>query len=233
MKKEDVIRKLKSLANPANAAGMARYGISTKGTLGVSVPVLRGIAKEIGKDHKLAGQLWASGIHDARLLAGFIDDPERVSEAQMERWARGFDSWDVCDLVNSDLFDKTRYAWRKAVEWSRREEEFVKRSGFVLMAALAVHDKAAPDSAFRKFLPIIRRESWDDRNFVRKAVNWALRNIGKRNARLNRAAVSAAKHIRSQGSRSARWIASDALRELTSGPVQKRLARHETQGGRS
>ncbi|MFH0954180.1 MAG: DNA alkylation repair protein, partial [Verrucomicrobiota bacterium] len=214
-----------SLANPANVAGMARYGISTKGTLGVSVPALRQMAKEIGTDHQLAGQLWASGIHEARMLAGFIDDPEQVTEKQLERWVRDFDSWDVCDLVCSDLFDRTEYAWRKAVEWSRREEEFVKRSGFVLMAALAVHDKKAPDRAFLKFLPIMKREARDERNFVKKAVNWALRNIGKRNRALNKAAIRMAKEIRKIDSRSARWIASDALRDLEGAAVQKRLER--------
>lgn len=220
-----VIRRLKKLANPANVAGMARYGISTKGALGVNVPVLRQMAKRIGRDHRLAAELWRTAVHEARLLAGFVDDPACVTESQMERWARDMDSWDICDLVCSDLFDKTPFAWTKAVQWPRRKEEFVKRAGFVLMAALAVHDKAAPDRAFRRFFPLLRRESRDDRNFVKKAVNWALRNIGKRNRALNRAAIREAEAIRRIDSRSARWIAADALRELRSDPVQRRLRR--------
>jgi 3-methyladenine DNA glycosylase AlkD len=216
---------LKSLANPANVAGMARYGISSEGTLGVNIPTLRKLAKEIGADHKLAQELWKTGIHEARLLAGFIDDPELVTEKQMERWVLDIDSWDVCDLVCSNLFDQTPFAYRKAVEWTRRKETFVKRAGFVLMAALSVHDKEAEDKTFLKFLPIIRREATDDRNFVKKAVNWALRQIGKRNKALNCAAIKAALEIRKIDSKSARWIASDALRELKSKKIQLKLNR--------
>jgi len=218
-----ILAELKSLANPANVAGMARYGINPTNTLGVSIPRLRAMAKEIGRDHALALELWKSGIHEARILAGLIDDPVLVSEAQLDRWARDFDSWDVCDLVCSNLFDKTPFAHAKAIAWSSRQEEFVKRAGFVLMAALAVHDKKAPAGSFRKFLPIIEREVSDDRNFVRKAVNWALRQIGKRTRELNKAAIAAARRIQKIGSKSARWIASDALRELESGAVQERL----------
>jgi 3-methyladenine DNA glycosylase AlkD len=222
---KEIIRTLKSLADPANVAGMARYGISVEGTLGVSVPVLRRMAKEIGRDHRLASELWKTGIHEARMLGGFIDDPALVTEKQMERWALDMDSWDICDLVCSDLFDKTPFAWKKAVQWPRRKEEFVKRAGFVLMAALSVHDKAAADRSFLRFLPIIKREARDDRNFVKKAVNWALRNIGKRNKALNRAAIRTAEAIRRIDSRGARWIAADALRELKGDAVQKRLRR--------
>lgn len=225
MKYEDVLKELKSLSDPKAADGMARFGISTENTLGVSIPNLRKMAKEIGGNHSLAQQLWASGIHEARILAGLIDDPEMVTEEQMKDWVKDFDSWDVCDQVCSNLFDKTKYAHRKAVEWTKRDEEFVKRAGFVLMAALAVHDKTARDEAFLKFLPIIKRESTDERNFVKKAVNWALRQIGKRNKNLNKAAVKATKEIHSIDSKSAKWIASDALRELTSEAVQKRLRR--------
>jgi 3-methyladenine DNA glycosylase AlkD len=220
---EDVLAKLGSLANPANVAGMARYGINPTNTLGVSVPRLRALAKEIGQDHELASELWKSGIHDARLLAGLIDDPAKVTEAQLERWVTDFDSWDVCDCVCSNLFDKTPFAYAKAVFWSSRREEFVKRAGFVLMAALAVHDKKAPAGSFKKFLPIIEREASDERNFVRKAVNWALRQIGKRSPELNSAAIAAARRIQKIDSKSARWIASDALRELESDAVQGRL----------
>jgi len=218
-----ILKELESLANPNNVQGMARYGISVKGTLGVSVYELRKIAKRIGMNHRLAVQLWSSGIHEARILASMIDDARMVTESQMEDWAADFDSWDVCDQVCSNLFDKTTYAYSKAVEWSGRDEEFVKRAGFATMAALAVQDKDASDEALMKFLPVIRRESTDDRNYVKKAVNWALRNIGKRNLRLNKAAIETAERIRRIDSRSARWIAADALRELTSEAKQKRL----------
>lgn len=220
---EQVLKKLKRLGRCSSLEGMKRFGIRTDRALGVSVPDLRKLAKAVGKDHRLAAELWKTRIHEARLLAAFIDDPAMVTERQMENWVRGFDSWDVCDLVCSDLFDRTPFAWRKAVEWSKREAEYVKRAGFVLMAALAVHDKAATDSAFREFFPIIRREAGDDRNFVKKAVNWALRNIGKRNRALNRAAIREAERIRRLDARAARWIAADALRELRSESVQRRL----------
>ncbi len=219
----DVIKELKSLSNPKAVAGMARFGINPENTYGISIPNLRKMAKQIGIDHALAQQLWASGIHEARILAGMSDDPEMVTEKQMEDWVRDFDSWDVCDQVCSNLFDKTLFAHKKAREWSKREEEFVKRAGFVMMAALSVHDKEAKDEAFLKFLPIIKRESTDNRNFVKKAVNWALRQIGKRNINLNKEAIKTAKEIQKIDSKAAKWIAADALRELKSEAVQRRL----------
>jgi 3-methyladenine DNA glycosylase AlkD len=218
-----LIKKLKSLSNREAVAGMARFGINPKNTYGVSIPALRRMAKEIGRNHLLAQKLWNSGIHEARILAGMIDFPDDVTEKQMERWVRDFDSWDVCDQVCSNLFDRTKFAHKKAMDWSRRGEEFVKRAGFVLMATLAVHDKDAGDKEFFKFLPVIKREARDERNFVKKAVNWALRQIGKRNRHLNQMAIKTAKEIREIESKAARWIASDALRELTSEAVQKRL----------
>ena len=220
---EEILERLKSLANPANVAGMAHYGINPENTLGISIPTLRAMAREIGRDHRLAGELWTSGIHEARLLAGFIDDPKQVNEAQMEAWARDFDSWDVCDQVCMNLFDRTPFADRKAVEWSGREEQFVKRAAFALMASLAVHDKKAGDERFEAFIPLIVRESVDERNYVRKAVNWALRQIGKRNQRLNHRAVEVAQQIALLDSKSARWIATDALKELTSDKVLGKL----------
>ena len=223
MQCEDVLQRLKSLANPEAVAGMARYGISTQNTLGVSVPALRKLAREIGRDHGLAQQLWSSGVHEARILASMVDDPRMVTDEQMEAWAADFDSWDVCDQCCGNLFDKTEFAYRKAVEWAARDEEFVKRAGFALVAWLAFHDKRAPDEAFLEFLPVIKRESVDGRNYVKKAVNWALRHIGKRNAALNIMAIQTAKEIQATGSKPGRWIASDALRELTSGKVQERL----------
>lgn len=223
MQLAEVIAKLKRLSNPAAVAGMAKFGINSKNTYGIAIPKLRAMAKEIGRDRTLARQLWDSGIHEARILASLIDDPALVAEAQMERWARDFDSWDVCDQVCGNLFDKTPLAYKKALQWSRRKEEFVKRAGFALMAYLAWHDKTAPDNKFEKFLPAIQRESGDERNFVKKAVNWALRGIGKRSRKLNRAAIATAREIQKFDSKAARWVAAGALRELTGEAVRKRL----------
>ena len=224
MQYSDILKELKSLSNPRAIEGMARYGITSEKTYGVSIPNLRRIAREIGTDHKLAQQLWASGIRETRILASMVDAPGEVTEEQMESWVKDFDSWDVCDQCCNNLFRReTKFAYQKAVEWSFREEEFAKRAGFVLMAALAVHDKNAKDAEFLEFLPIIRRGSVDSRNFVKKAVNWALRQIGKRNLNLNKKAIETAKEIQKIDSRSAKWIASDAIRELTSKAVQERV----------
>ena len=220
----DIVKKLEALSNPKAVAGMARYGINPENTFGVSIPNLRKLAKEIGADHALAQQLWASGIHEARILASMIDKPEMVTDRQMESWARDFDSWDVCDGCCANLFHKTKLAYPKVAEWSQSEKEFVKRAAFTLMAVLAVHDKKATDADFIKFLPLLKRESTDGRNYVKKAVNWALRQIGKRNLNLNKRAIETAKEIQKIDSGSARWIASDAIRELTSEKVQRRLA---------
>jgi 3-methyladenine DNA glycosylase AlkD len=223
MKYKEILRKLKSLSNPKAVAGMARFGINPKNTLGVSIYVLREIAGQMPKNHSLALKLWDSGIHEARILACFVDEPGKVSQKQMEKWVKDFDSWDVCDQVCGNLFDQTKFAYQKAFEWSARKEEFIKRAGFTMMAALSVHDKEAKDNTFRKFFPIIKREAVDERNYVKKAVNWALRNIGKRNLNLNSAAIKAAKEIQKNDSKTARWIASDAVRELTSEKIQKRV----------
>lgn len=219
----DIISELKSLSNPKNIEGMARFGISRKGTLGIPIPTLRTMAKKIGKNHQLALELWDSGIHEARLLAGFIGDPEKLTESQIESWVKDFDSWDICDQVCSALFDKSEFAWKKVFEWPEREEEFVRRAGFALIAALSVHDKLAKDEQFVKCFPLIIRYSYDDRNFVRKAVNWALRQIGKRNMALNAKALAVAKQIQKLDSKSARWIANDAIRELENEKVKKRV----------
>ncbi len=225
MKYREILRELKAHANPDNVAGMARFGINAQRAYGVSMVQLRSMAKRIGTDHALAQQLWNSGIHEARILATVVDDPKQVTEAQMEGWVNDFDSWDICDQCCGNLFDKTPYAYREAAQWTRRKEEFVRRAGFVLMAWLAVHDKTAPDAPFEKFLPLIVRQSTDARNFVRKAVNWALRGIGKRNRYLNQKAIETAREIQTIDSSTARWIAADALRELQSEEVQKRLNR--------
>jgi 3-methyladenine DNA glycosylase AlkD len=218
-----VLRELRSLGEASNVEGMAHFGIRAKNVYGVCKPKLDLLAREIGPNRRLALDLWDSGVHDARILAGMIDEAFEVTAAQMERWVRDFDNWDVCDGTCCHLFVFCDPAWKKAVAWSRRKEEFIKRAGFALMAYLAYRDKAAPDVKFLKLLPIIEREANDERNFVRKAVNWALRNIGKRNLRLNRAAIRSAQRIREQDSRAARWIGADALRELQSDPVQRRL----------
>jgi 3-methyladenine DNA glycosylase AlkD len=204
---------------------MSMYGISNVRTLGVPVPTLRKIARRHRKDHELALKLWDSGVHEARILAALVDDPEKVTAPQMERWVGDLDSWDVCDACCGNLFDKTPFAFKKAHEWSKRREEFVRRAGYVLMAELAVHDRNAPDSMFLQFFGAIERGSKDSRNFVKKAVNWALRQIGKRSRRLNKEALKLAQKISGLDSPSAKWVASDAIRELRSEAVQKRLRR--------
>ena len=224
------LEELRALGERRNVDGMARFGIRAKVVYGVAKPKMDELARRIGKDHQLALELWASGVHDARILAGMIDLPREVSSEQMERWVRDFDNWDVCDGTCCHLFVFAAPAWRKAMAWSRCGPEFIKRAGFALMAYLAYRDKQAADAQFRRVLPLIEREAYDDRNFVRKAVNWALRNIGKRNLRLNREATRAAARIRRQGSPSARWIAADALRELQSAAVQARLRRKARAG---
>jgi 3-methyladenine DNA glycosylase AlkD len=212
-----------------NVAGMARFGIRSKKICGVSKPKMDEIARAIGKNHALGLKLWETGIHDARLLGMLISEPEFVTSAQMERWVKDFDNWDVCDGTCCHLFVDAKPAWGKAFSWTQRKQEFEKRAGFALAAYLAIHDKNATDEPFRKFLRAIEREAWDERNFVKKAVNWALRNIGKRNQGLNRAAIVAAERIRREGTRSGRWIAADALRELKSEAVQRRLTKKASQ----
>jgi 3-methyladenine DNA glycosylase AlkD len=220
---ERLIEELRAQANPANVAGMARFGISTAGTLGVPVYVLRRMAKKAGRDHVLAEQLWDSGIHEARILATLVDDPALVTARQMDRWARDFDSWDVCDHACHNLFRYTPKAFAKAAQWANDRQEFVRRAGFSLMAGLAVKDKKATDERFAAFLPLIARAASDDRNMVKKSVNWALRQIGKRNQRLHKRAIAAAEEIRKQDSRPARWIAADALRELRNPATVSRI----------
>lgn len=221
------VDELKRHGEKRNVEGMARFGIRAKKVCGVSKPKLDEIAKRIGKNHALGLKLWNTGIHDARLLGVLISEPRLVTSRQMERWVRDFDNWDVCDGSCCHLFVDAKPAWKKAFTWSRRRREFEKRAGFALAAFLAVHDKAAGDAGFRKFLKVIECEAWDERNFVKKAVNWALRNIGKRNRRLNREALATAERIRREGTRAGRWIAADALRELRSQAVQQRLRRKE------
>ena len=227
MSARPLLELLESLADPAGLEEAARVGITARKAYGIKVPVLRKIARETGRDHVSALELWESGIHDARQLACMIADPKLVTPEQMESWASDFDSWAVTDGACYGLFGETPFAYSKAFQWSERPEEFVKRGAFALIAGLAVHDKGAPDERFLEFLPVIERQADDDRNFVKKAVNWALRGIGKRNIKLNRSAIDTARSIKARNSRAARWVAADALRELTSDKVQARLRQRQ------
>ena len=209
-----ILNKLRFLANPENARGMARFGIKPKNAYGISIPDIRKIARETGKNHELAKELWASGIHEAKILASMIDDSLLVTAKQMDKWIRDFDSWDVCDEVCLNLFVKIPCAYEKAMEWTTRKREFEKRAGFALMATLAWRDKNAENKKFLSFLPLIEKMATDERNYVKKAVNWALRQIGKRNKILKKEAVKTAKKIQKINSKSAKWIANDAIREL-------------------
>ena len=224
MQLKEVMAELKLMEDPKAAAGMASYGIKADRTLGISIPKLERLARKIGKNRSLAEKLWSSAIHEARILACMIDDPQQITEARMEHWVNDFDSWDLCDQCCNRLFRKSKFARQKALTWACRPDEFVKRAGFVLMAVLAVHDKKAADKHFDPFFKRIRAEAIDERNFVKKAVNWALRQIGKRNISLNEKAISVAEEIEQFESRTARWVANDALRELRSEKVQKRLS---------
>ncbi|MDO9556023.1 MAG: DNA alkylation repair protein [Coriobacteriia bacterium] len=227
---QELLDRLRATANPANVVGMARYGIASEGTLGVQIPVLRGIAKELKPlrkedpeaPHALAAGLWASGVHEARMLAVFIDIPTLVTREQAEAWVLDIGSWDICDQLMG-LFAATPFAYVLAEEWAGRSEEFVKRAGFVLMCALTVHDKKMADGSFLHFLELVEREASDERNFVKKSVNWALRQVGKRSATLHAPAVAVAARLRQSESRAARWVGSDAFRELESEAVHRRL----------
>jgi 3-methyladenine DNA glycosylase AlkD len=211
---EEITDLLRQISNPVYLAGMKRFGIDDKTAFGIPTPELRKLAKVIKKDHSLALALWDTNIHEARILATMIDDPKLVTREQVDKWVSDFNSWDICDQACGNLFDRTPYAIEKALQYITAKEEFVKRAGFVLMAEYAVHDKKAPDESFLTLLPIIEREAWDERNFVKKAVNWALRQIGKRNDTLKIAAIETANKILLQNTKAAKWIATDALREL-------------------
>jgi len=212
---EEVINLLKQKSNPANLAGMARFGIEINMALGIPIPELRKLSKAIKKNHTLALALWSTGFHEARILASMIDDAALVTSKQFDNWVSDFNSWDLCDQVCGNLFDRTPFAIEKAIALCSANDEFTKRAGFVLMAEFAVHDKTAKDSLFIDLLPIIEREAWDGRNFVKKAINWALRQIGKRNNALNIAAIETANRILLQNNKPAKWIASNAISELT------------------
>jgi 3-methyladenine DNA glycosylase AlkD len=222
-----ILNKIKENGNPANLEGMARFGIRFDEAFGCNVPFMRKLAGNFRGNHDLALKLWKTGIHEARIIAFLIDDPEMVSDAQAERWLKDVKSWDICDGLCSNLIRKTPFAYKKAFEWSRRKEEFQKRAGFVMMAVLAVHDNRVDETVFFEFLKRIEEESGDNRNFVKKAVNWALRQIGKRNYKLHKSAVKTAEKIKLQDSKSARWIANDALREFKTETTQQILERRK------
>jgi 3-methyladenine DNA glycosylase AlkD len=223
MEYDEIIRELETRSNPQDVEGMARFGINPQKTYAVRIPELRKIAKKAGKNHKLAARLWEAGYRETRILACMIEDPKQVTTEQMDLWAAEFDYWEICDQCCMNLFRLTPFAYQKIFQWSESEEEFKKRAAFALIAVLAVHDKNAPDEKFEQFFPLIVRESIDNRNYVKKAVNWALRHIGKKNLVLNRKAIITARKIKKMDSKSAKWIASDALRELESEKVQERL----------
>ena len=222
---EDVLEMLKRNADSSQLNGMAKYGMTIERRLGVAVPYMRKMAKEIGKDHELAIDLWKTGIAEARILASMIDDPGKLTGEQMDSWVKDFNSWDICDQVCMNLFEKVPYAWSKIIDWSEREEEFVRRAAFALLACLAWHDKKATDEQLIKLLPLIIAGAIDERNFVKKAVSWALRNIGKRSPILNKAAITTAHEISKIDSKAARWVASNTIRELESEALQSRLKR--------
>lgn len=211
----EVLAFLKRRGTKKNIEGMARYAIVAKNVYGVSVGDLRGLAKKLGKSHELALALWKTEVYEARMLAAFVDEKARVTPAQMDRWARVFDNWAICDHCCFHLFDKTPYAWTKIEAWTRRKEEFVKRAGFALIASVALHDKKAPDAPFLKALKMIERESTDERNFVKKGVNWALRGIGRRNPAMKKAALALSEKLAASPNATARWIGKDAIRDLS------------------
>ena len=224
MNEERIIKHLNEMGDEQHLEKMKRFGIDTSTAIGISVSELRKYARTIGKNHSLALKLWKTNIHEARMLAALLDEPRKVSEEQMETWTMGFNSWDLCDHCCYNLFDKTMFARKKINEWSKRNEEFVKRAAFSLIAALATHDKKASNESFEVFFPIIMRESSDERKYVKKAVNWSLRNIGKRNRFLNKRAIEIAEKIIEKKNKTSRWIATDAINELTSQKIQDRLA---------
>ncbi len=222
-KSDEILKNLKSKSRKDKLLDMARYGIKINNRLGVSIPDIRKIAKDFGKNHEIALELWKTGYADAKITAVLIDEPDKVSEDQMEKWVKDFDSWDVCDQVCMNLFDKTIYAWNKIIEWSNREEEYVKRAAFSLLACLAWHNKNALDNKFIEYLPLIKKNVKDDRNYVKKAISWSLRNIGKRNLNLHKTIINFANEIKKINNKNSKWIASDVIRDLNSVSTKKRL----------
>lgn len=222
---KQVIDELKKHYNPKNIEGMARFGIKSESAFGINAPTIKSIAKKIGKNHQLANDLWNYGIHEAKNIAVLIDDPKLVTKKQMDVWAKDFYSWDICDNACGNLFEKTKYAEEKVFEWAENKKEFIRRAAFSLIAYIAVHQKKKNDEEFLAFFPIIKKHSVDERNFVKKAVNWALRQIGKRSIFLNKKALELASEIEQLDSKSAKWIAKDAIKELTNPKILARIKR--------
>lgn len=220
---DEIVEHLTNMRDPLGVEGMTRFGINPESALGIRIPVLRKLAKKIGKDHKLALQLWETGIHEVRILATMVDNPEKVTLKQMDAWVKDFNSWDLCDQACNNLFVYTVHSYKRAFDWIKKKEEFVKRAGFTLAAVMAVHKKEYDDEKFTAFFPYIKSEATDERNFVKKAVNWALRQIGKRNRQLNILALELAHEIERLDSKSAKWIAKDAIRELSGDKVRASL----------
>ena len=222
---EEILKQLRQKANPANLEGMKRYGIAVDHRLGVSVANMRLIVKGVKKNHTLALELWKTGLAEGKIVASMVEEPENLTEEQMDEWVMGFDSWDVCDQVCMNLFEKSPLAWIKILQWSKRDEPFVKRAAFALIACLAWHDKRAKDEDFTSLFSVMKSGAVDERNFVKKSVNWSVRNVGKRNLRLNKAAIAFSRELLQMDSKVARWIGSDALRELESEAVQRKLSK--------
>lgn len=225
MTKNEIFAIFVNERNDLNIKGMSRFGINTENAFGIPMPRLNELAKFNKKNHKLALELWDSGYHEAKILAALIDNPEEVTEEQMENWVIEIDSWDICDQVMMKLFDKSKFAIKKIYEWSNREEEFVKRSAFSLIASISLHDKKSENTFFTQFIPLIYKAASDERNFVKKSVNWALRQIGKKNKYLYIQAYDCAEKIKINfpNSKSANWIANDAIREFNSPKIKERL----------
>jgi 3-methyladenine DNA glycosylase AlkD len=230
-RRDEALAWLKARGSKKGVDGMARYAIKAKKVYGVSVGTIRALGKKIGKDHELAESLWKSGWHEAKFLASFIDDPALVTPAQMDRWAKSFENWADTDTVCFCLFDRTPHAWGRVRAWSTRKGEFEKRAAFALIASMALHDKTGPDAPFVKSLALIERAATDERNFVKKGVSWALRGVGERSASLNAAAVKLANKLAASESASARWVGKDALRQLDTPAVRKRLDKRESRRG--
>ena len=210
----EALHLIRAQARPEALEALARFAIGGDGRLGLSVPQMRAVAQQLGRDHALALALWDTAIPDAQIVAGLIAEPAQLTLAQMDLWTQGMAAWDVCDQACNNAFRKSPLAWARIPVWAASREEFVRRAGYALLAVMAVHEKKRPDADFIALLPLIEAAADDDRNFVKKAVNWALRQIGKRSEDLLPAAIDCAERLRERPEKSARWIGADALREL-------------------
>ena len=226
------LESLEKMSTQRDRDNLARFGIEATNPLGVSMSNIQVLAKRLGRSHELAAALWDTNVYEARMLTSFVDEPERVTAAQMDRWCRDFDNWGICDTLCFKLFDQTPYAWAKVAQWGDKRDEFVKRAAFALLASLAAHDKSATNEQFLECLPLIERAATDERNFVKKGVSWALRTLGRRNAVLNEAAVVVARRLAASPEPAARWIGKGALKELTNALVKRQLAAQKSRKGK-